>query len=97
MKNLLIDYIREESQCNYTDIYDYFKDLGQCNDELKVKYLMDLFMFIYQHEQTEQMVKITESEYERLMNDSEFLSCLRSCGVDNWGGYDDAWDMMNSE
>jgi hypothetical protein len=46
VKKLLIDYIREESQCNYADIYDYFKDLGQCDNELKVKYLMDLFKFI---------------------------------------------------
>lgn len=53
MKKLLIDYIREESQCNYADIYDYFKDLNQCSDELKVKYLMDLFMFIHQKEQSE--------------------------------------------
>jgi hypothetical protein len=53
MKKLLIDYIREESQCHYADIYDYFKDLGQCNDELKVKYLMDLFMFILQQEHLE--------------------------------------------
>jgi hypothetical protein len=52
MNKLLIDYIREESQCNYADIYDYFKDLGQCNDELKVKYLMDLFMFILKQEQS---------------------------------------------
>jgi hypothetical protein len=53
MKKLLIDYIREESQCNYADIFDYFKDLNQCNDGLKVKYLMELFMFILQQEQSE--------------------------------------------
>lgn len=55
MKKLLIDYIREESQCNYADIYDYFKDLGQCNDELKAKYLMDLFMYIIIQEQFEEI------------------------------------------
>ena len=51
MKKMLIDYIREVDQCNYADINDYFKDLGQCNNELKAKYLMELFMYIYHQEQ----------------------------------------------
>ncbi|MGG0667821.1 hypothetical protein ABE073_04745 [Lederbergia citrisecunda] len=46
MKKMLIDYIREESQCNYSDIFDYLKDLKACDAELKAKYLMDLFVFI---------------------------------------------------
>jgi hypothetical protein len=53
MKKLLIDYIREESQCNYADTYDYFKDLNQCDDELKAKYLTELFMYILQQEHIE--------------------------------------------
>jgi hypothetical protein len=53
MKKLLIDYIRENDQCNYADIYDYFKDLGQCDDSLKAKYLMELFLYILQEEQKE--------------------------------------------
>lgn len=46
---------------------------------------------------TEQMVTITRKEYDRLTKDSEFLSCLESCGVDNWDGYGDAQEMMDDE
>jgi len=53
MKKLLINYIREENQCNYVDIYDYFKDLNQCECELKAKYLMEILMFIHLQEQSE--------------------------------------------
>jgi hypothetical protein len=37
------------------------------------------------------------SEIERLQEDSELLSCLEACGVDNWVGWDDAIDMFNGE
>ncbi|MEK4427747.1 hypothetical protein MHB54_00655 [Paenibacillus sp. FSL M7-0802] len=38
-------------------------------------------------------VTISQSEYTRLLNDSEFLGCLEACGVDNWAGWDDAIAM----
>ena len=47
MKKKLMDYIREESQCNYADIVDYFSDINQCDDELKAKYLGDLIWYIH--------------------------------------------------
>lgn len=31
---------------------------------------------------------------EKVQEDSEFLNCLKSCGVDNWDGYSDAQEMM---
>ncbi|WP_459213703.1 hypothetical protein [Paenibacillus graminis] len=40
------------------------------------------------------MVTITESEYQRLLRDSDKLGCLEACGVDNWGGWDDAMEMF---
>lgn len=49
----LIDYIREESQCNYTDILDYLSEINQCGDELKAKYLGDLIWYIHCSEQEE--------------------------------------------
>jgi hypothetical protein len=58
MKKLLIDYIRENDQCNYTDIYDYFKELGQCDDSLRAKYLMELFLFILEEEQKEEQMNV---------------------------------------
>lgn len=36
-------------------------------------------------------------ENERLQYDSELLSCLEACGVDNWCGWDDAMQMMSEE
>ena len=37
-----------------------------------------------------QMISITETEYNNLMEDSEFLTILEQMGVDNWEGYADA-------
>jgi len=45
----------------------------------------------------EETVTITKAEYKRLLDDSDFLGCLEACGVDNWGGYDDARQMFNEE
>lgn len=39
---------------------------------------------------TEKNVTITEAEYNQLLEDSEWLSCLEEAGVDNWEGYDEA-------
>jgi len=41
----------------------------------------------------EEAVKYRE-KIRSLSDDSEFLNCLRSCGVDNWDGYGDATRMM---
>jgi len=45
----------------------------------------------------EEMVSITKSEYERLLDRENFLGCLEACGVDNWGGYGDAYEMYEEE
>ena len=45
----------------------------------------------------EETVTISKSEYKRLLNAEEFLSCLQATGVDNWNGYDDAKQMMSEE
>ena len=42
-------------------------------------------------------VTISEEEYEHLLDNSNKLSCLEACGVDNWGGWDDAMEMYHSE
>jgi hypothetical protein len=42
----------------------------------------------------DEFVAISVEEYEQLKRDSEFLGCLEACGVDNWNGYEDAWDMF---
>lgn len=43
----------------------------------------------------EETVTIAKSEYERLVEDSEWLGCLEAAGVDNWEGYEFARDLMN--
>jgi hypothetical protein len=43
-----------------------------------------------------EQVTIDKSEYDRLVKNSEFLEALQAFGVDNWSGYDDARDAMNS-
>ncbi len=40
-------------------------------------------------------VKIKLSEYARLKERSDWLSCLETAGVDNWEGYDYACDIKN--
>ena len=34
------------------------------------------------------------SQQDQLNEDSQFLQCLENAGVDNWGGYYDAREMM---
>lgn len=40
------------------------------------------------------MAEEFRAELEKVQEDAEFLNCLKSCGVDNWGGYSDAQEMM---
>jgi len=39
---------------------------------------------------------ISKTEYGRLLERDEWLSCLESAGVDNWDGYDYAKEFLNS-
>lgn len=50
MKKKLIDYIRDESQCNYADIVDYLSEINQSGAELKANYLHDLIWYIHNEE-----------------------------------------------
>lgn len=45
----------------------------------------------------EETITIKKSEYEQLIKDSNWLSCLEGAGVDNWQGYDYAIDMYQEE
>lgn len=42
----------------------------------------------------ETLVTITKEEYEYLLKQNRFLSCLENAGVDNWHGYSYAWELM---
>lgn len=43
------------------------------------------------------VVTISKKEYKFLLEESRFLACLESAGVDNWSGYDDAILMCYGE
>ena len=45
----------------------------------------------------EEMVEITEAEYELLLATAKFLECLEMAGVNNWEGYEYALDLYNEE
>ena len=41
-----------------------------------------------------EVVTILKSEYEELLKNNNWLSCLEAAGVDNWCGFGDAADML---
>jgi hypothetical protein len=45
----------------------------------------------------EEEITITKKLYDKLREDSDFLSCLEACGVDNWQGYEEAQEMLEEE
>jgi hypothetical protein len=62
-----------------------------------VIYLTKQHINIREDNTMEEMVEITKEAYEKLLENSEFLSCLQAAGVDNWDGYEYAQDMMNGD
>jgi len=43
----------------------------------------------------EKMITMTESEYDRMQRDLDWLQCLEAAGVDNWSGIDEAISIFN--
>jgi len=44
-------------------------------------------------ENNPELITITKKEYDSLVKDSNWLSCLENAGVDNWGGCDYAREL----
>lgn len=44
-----------------------------------------------------EMITITKSEYDSLIDDAHKLQCLEGAGVDNWDGYDFAMEEYNKD
>jgi len=44
---------------------------------------------------TDDLITIPTAEYNSLLRDSNWLTCLESAGVDNWEGIDYAYDLQN--
>ena len=45
----------------------------------------------------EEMITISKKYYDSLVEDSQLLDRLRAAGVDNWGGYSEAFSEENEE
>lgn len=43
------------------------------------------------------VVEVDDSEYDKLIEDQNFLRALEAAGVDNWGGYDNAVDIFEED
>jgi hypothetical protein len=43
-----------------------------------------------------EMIEITYLEYKSLLEDRELLRALRACGVDNWEGYAEAMQSLET-
>lgn len=43
----------------------------------------------------EEEVVLSLKEYNSLLHSASWLQCLEDAGVDNWGGIDYAYEMMN--
>jgi len=46
---------------------------------------------------TDGKIEITIPAYQKLKDDSEWLSCLEQAGVDNWQGIDVAYDIRDEK
>lgn len=42
-------------------------------------------------------VTISKKEYDELLDRDFFLSCLEGAGVDNWCGYEEAWQLYKED
>ena len=45
----------------------------------------------------QEQVTISKAEYDRLVEDSEWLGYLKAAGVDNWQGIDEAMEMRKQD
>jgi hypothetical protein len=74
-------------------IYDYEED-----DKMNKFTLLEIIEshpFIANKDEVKQMIEKHFEYVEGLEEDSDWLSCLESAGVDNWSGYDYAREMYN--
>lgn len=45
----------------------------------------------------QEIVTITQQEYDRLYEVDTFMYCLEAAGVDNWDGYDFAKEILEDQ
>ena len=64
---------------------------------MKIMRKIQTKMRIQTMKKSKQTVTISQEEYEHLLDIELKFSCLAGCGVDNWGGWDDAMEMYRNE
>jgi len=46
-------------------------------------------------QRNEPLITVNKKFYDQLVDDSNFLDCLKACGVNNWDGYSQAYQMFH--
>jgi len=46
---------------------------------------------------SEDKIEITNAAYQSLLTSSEWLECLEDAGVDNWGGMETAYRLLDEK
>lgn len=56
--------------------------------------MSDVKRIVVEVDKANDTVTMNMERYVELLESENFLSALEACGVDNWGGYSDARQMM---
>lgn len=75
-------YCSEECYDSSMEMMSQWANAGCCDDVVEID---------------KERVEISRERYEQLLFSDRLLGCLNACGVDNWEGYSDAFEMMNDE
>jgi hypothetical protein len=78
--NLMIDRYLDEDNAETTTLFALEGTINVVDNNAKVVF--------EEHNLNKDIVLISRKEYESLLEDSNWLSCLESAGVDNWQGID---------
>ncbi|WP_410746733.1 hypothetical protein, partial [Clostridium neonatale] len=79
-------------------IMDKLKQIEVDIDSLPKPIKIEVEKIVVKKEKVEEdSITISKEEYEQLLGKEKLLDCLEAAGVDNWGGWDDAMEMMNTE
>lgn len=76
------------------------KQWNEYNEEFDSSDYMDIDTHTSMALRVGELIHEIEKQKEEiavLQDRVEFLNCLEACGVDNWGGYSDAWEMHQEE
>ena len=95
-KNYGQPYVQNLAYC--TTLNSALKQIEVDIDSLPKPIKIEVEKIVVKKEKVEEdSITISKEEYEQLLGKEKLLDCLEAAGVDNWGGWDDAMEMMNTE